>query len=95
VRAERPLPVDDQPPRITELWAWTTLDPMTDVEGILGGKLPGLGIAVPLVTSMRRLAERLRPIAEEAVRGMAEPRPILMLRHFVPAPGDVGPPEPP
>lgn len=84
MNVERPLPVEGQPPRITELFAWTVIDPMTDVEGILAAKFPGGG-GLPLVASMREVAEKMRPIAEATVRAAEEPRPILKLRRFVPA----------
>lgn len=85
MRMERPLPMDGQPARITELWAYTTVDPMTDVEGVLSAQMPGGG-SMPLVTSMRSLADRLLPFAEAAVRSAEEPRPVLSLRHFIPDP---------
>lgn len=87
MKLERPLPVDGQPPRITELWAWTAIDPMTDVEGILAATGQD-GIRMPLVTGTRVVAERLRPYAEAAAAIAEEPRPVVRLRHFVPAEED-------
>lgn len=83
MKVERPLPLDDQSPRITELWAWTAIDPMTDVEGIVAAK--GRGTTLPLVSSMQRIAEAYRPFAEAAIREAADPRPVLRLRRFVAA----------
>lgn len=87
MRIERPLPVDGQAARITELWAWTVIDPMTDTEGIVSAKLPGGG-GVPLVTSMKSLVEAMGVLAEAAVRSAQEPRPVLQLRRFVPVEPD-------
>lgn len=81
-RVERPLPRVGQPSRITELWVWTALDPMTDVEGIVAAKTRDGG-GIPLVTMRRDLADRLRVFAEEAMRTAEEPRPVLQLRRFV------------
>lgn len=82
MKVERPRPADGQAPRITELWAWTAIDPMTDTEGIVSARLPGIGV-VPLVTSMRTLADRMEPHAKETARAAQEPRPVVQLRHFV------------
>lgn len=84
---ERPLPVDGQGPRITELWAWTSLDPMTDTEGIVAVKT-ARGGGLPLVTTMREMADRYGPLAQAAVEAAQEPRPTIRLRHFVPAEDD-------
>lgn len=86
MEVERPLPPEGQPPRITELWAWTAVDPMTDTEGIIAAKLPDRSL--PLVTSTRSMAERMRPWAEAAARLAQEPRPVVQLRRFVPAQED-------
>lgn len=83
MKLERPLPAEGQASRITELWAWTALDPMTDVEGIMAARFPSG--SMPLVTTMRRLAEELRPVAEDVARTAQEPRPEIRLRRFVPA----------
>lgn len=82
MRVKRPLPVEGQPPRITELWAWTVIDPLTDVEGILAAELPEGG-AMPMVGATKQLLENYRPLAEEAVRAAGKPRPVLQLRRFV------------
>lgn len=84
MRIERPLPVSGQPPRIAELWVWTCIDPMTDTEGVISVRPVRGGTAMPLVTTMRSMAERMRPLAEAFVREAEEPRPILQLRHFTP-----------
>lgn len=83
-RLERPLPVEGQPARITELWAWTAIDPLTGVEGILGAKLPGGG-GLPMVTTMRAVAERMRPHVEAVIGEAQDPRPVAQLRRFVAA----------
>lgn len=85
IRAERPLPADGQAPRITELWVWTALDPMTDTEGIMAMKTPRGG-GLPLVTTMRDMAERMRPTVDGLIRNAQEPRPVAQLRRFIPAP---------
>lgn len=79
---ERPLPVDGQEPRITELWAWTAIDPMTDVEGIIGIQVRG-GQKLPAVVATKRIADAMEPMVREAERGMAEPRPTFRLRRFI------------
>lgn len=83
VNFERPLPADDQPPRITELWAWTIVDPLTDVEGIIALRRPGR--AFPLVGSMRRTMEAMKPWADAIAQ---EAETTAMLRRFVPADDD-------
>jgi hypothetical protein len=85
VKVERPLPLDGQSARITELWAWTAIDPLTDTEGIIAARLPGLGVT-PMVTSMRTTAEVMESVAREAVRGAEHPKPTVQLRHFIEAP---------
>lgn len=85
IKVERPLPVEGQAARITELWAWTNIDPMTDTEGIVAVKSHNGG-ALPMVFSMRSMAERYRPLAEEFIRSAQEPRPTLHLRRFVAEP---------
>lgn len=84
MRVDRPLPVYGQAPRITELWAWTAIDPMTDTEGIISARMPG-GKEMPLVTSMRDMADRLATIAGATVAAAEPPRPSIRLRHFVEA----------
>lgn len=81
-RMERPLPADGQAHRISELWAWTAIDPLTDIEGVLALKHPQV---MPLVFSVERLARLATPIAEAACRAAGEPRPVPRLRHFLPA----------
>lgn len=87
VTVERPLPVEGQSPRIEELWAWTAIDPMTDVEGIIGIQVRGrYGTTVaPAVVSVRRIADLMEPRVRAAIADMAEPRPTAQLRRFVPA----------
>lgn len=88
MKVERPLPAEGQAARITELWAWTTIDPMTDTEGIIAAKLP-TGGAMPLVSTVEDLARRYEWIALEACRATAEPHPSNpRLRRFIPAPLD-------
>jgi hypothetical protein len=79
---ERPLPVDGQGPRVTELWAWVALDPMTDTEGIIAAKTRGGG-AMPLVSTVKRIADRFKPVAQAVVAEAQEPRPTATLKHFV------------
>lgn len=93
MRLDRDPPVDGQEARITELWVWTSFDPMTDTEGVMAAKLPNGG-GLPMVTTMRSQAERMRPLVDAAIRSAEEPRPIPTLRHFVPADDDVPFPEP-
>ena len=81
-RVERPLPVEGQPSRITELWAWTTVDPLTDIEGIAALRLPGGG-ALPLVSTMESLARRYEPMAQALVAASLDPKPTVRLRRFV------------
>ena len=83
VKIERPLPVDGQSPRITELWAWTAIDPLTDTEGIVAARRRVGGGALPLVTGTRAVAESMRPFAEEVVRSSEDPKPVVRLRRFV------------
>lgn len=87
MRVERPGPARGQEPRITELWAWIALDPMTDTEGIVGAQIAGEWM--PLVTSIRATAERMRPAAEAAMRATEHPQPVLRLRRFVQVEDDV------
>lgn len=82
VEIQRPLPLDGQAPRITELFVWTAIDPMTDTEGIVSAVLPQGG-GLPLVSSIRRVAENMRPWAEMAALHAEAPRPIVRLRRFV------------
>lgn len=84
MRIERPLPPDGAPPRITELWAWTAIDPLTDVEGIVAAKLPSGG-GLPLVSGTKAIIDRMEFWAVEACRSAQEPRPVPRLRRFVPA----------
>lgn len=84
MRVERPLPAEGQGPRITELWAWTNIDPMTDTEGIIAAKMPN-GVTLPLVTTVRDMADQMWPIVDEVIRSAAEPRPVARLRHFIQA----------
>lgn len=84
VRIERPLPPDGVPARITELWAWTAIDPLTDVEGIVAAKLSNGG-GLPLVSGTKAIIERMGYLAERACRSAEEPRPVPRLRRFVPA----------
>lgn len=87
MRVERPGPARGQAPRITELWAWTALDPMTDTEGIMSARMRD-GSEMPMVTSVRRIAEQMQPWVDAAARSAEEPRPVARLRHFVPAEED-------
>lgn len=88
IRVERPLPAEGQQSRITEVWAWTTVDPLTDTEGIIAAKLPGGG-ALPLVGTVESLVRRYEWFALEACRAAADPHPSHpRLRRFVPADPD-------
>lgn len=86
MRVERPLPAEGQQARMTEVWAWTAIDPMTDVEGIISARSPKGGLLMPLIGGTRHLVERLRPYAEAVVAESEEPKPTIQLRHFVAAP---------
>lgn len=86
MRVERPGPAKGQAVEITELWAWTAYDPMTNVEGIMAWKMPDGG-AIPLVTSMRDMADRMEPAVREVVATALDPKPVPRLRRFVPADG--------
>lgn len=67
--------------RMTEVWAWTVIDPLTDTEGIIAVTLPG-GRSVPMVGATRSLIEKFYPFVQQVAREM-ETEPIL--RHFVQA----------
>jgi hypothetical protein len=67
---------------MSEMWAWTAIDPLTDTEGIISARHPR-GMMMPLVGAVEHIVRGLQPIAEAVVRDSAEPRPVLRLRHFV------------
>lgn len=77
----RPLPPDVQSARITELWCWTVIDPLTDVEGIIAVTLAGK--SVPMVGATRELVERYEPFARRMGHEIEAP---VALRRFVAAP---------
>ena len=79
MRVDPPGRATGQADRITELWAWTVIDPRNDVEGILGARLRSG--AMPMVASTRSVIEKLAPLAREAA---AEVGAMPMLRRFVP-----------
>jgi hypothetical protein len=79
MKVERPGPIPGQKPRITEIWAWTALDPMTDNEGIIAAN------GLPLVTTVRAQADRLKPIVDGLIAAAEDPKPVAQLRRFVPA----------
>lgn len=81
---ERSGPAQGQAPRISELWAWCALDPMTDTEGIVAARLHDGG-SLPLVGATRALVEKWEPMARLAVEAAEPPRPVLRLRRFVAA----------
>jgi hypothetical protein len=81
IRVERPGRATGQADRITELWAWTVVDPITNVEGILSFRSLTTR-EMPMVVTVRRLADQLEPFAQAVGREIgATPR----LRRFIPA----------
>lgn len=68
--------------RITELWAWVTLDPTDDNEGVLGS-VNALG-SFPLIGADRARVEGHRELAQTVANHMKLP---VELRRF--APGEV------
>lgn len=81
MKVERPGPVEGQARRMTELWCWTVVDPLTDTEGIIAVTMPG-GRSVPMVGATRELIEKFWPFVQQVGREMeAEPT----LRHFIAA----------
>lgn len=64
--------------RITELWAWITLDDGDGDEGIPAFMGPN-NTAMPLIGSDHNRIESLRPVAEEVA---AMSRHAVELRHF-------------
>lgn len=78
MRIEHPGPVPGQGDRITEIWAWTCIDPLTDTEGIVSLKSPQ---AIPLIASNETTARKAAPFVKELARQMEAP---IRLRRFVP-----------
>lgn len=66
-----------QADRITELWAWTVVDPRNDVEGIVAMQEP---LVMPLVASTRTVAEQYAPYVTAIERQTGAP---VRLRRFV------------
>lgn len=62
--------------RITEIWAWVSLDAGDDCEGILG-HMTSLGMA-PMIGADRERIESLRPEAE--VIAAVLPNPVQLRR---------------
>jgi hypothetical protein len=83
--------LDIPPPptqRVQQLFVWITIDPETGAEGIMSHTMPmedGMVRHLPLMSSKREVAEKLRPIAERiaSLASSERGRPIAcVLRTF-------------